>query len=76
MRKVALLLAVSLFAAASLIASVPGAALAAKAKAKTTEPAADPNGAFLRALGDLGASFSHPYASTEPKGKVRKTAKR
>ena len=95
MRKIALLLAAALVVSAPLVAAMPSLSYAAAAKAKATAkaktaakkgggaaaPYSDPNGAFFRALSDLGNSLSAAPAAAPPDGgkgkaKVRKaTAK-
>jgi hypothetical protein len=88
MRKFALLLAASLLVAAPLaMSSTDTYAAAAKAKkvaakgAKGGAESGDPNTAFVRALGDLGAQLSQPNtgapkAAKATKGKSKRASKK
>src|SRR5215212_1901853 len=86
MRKLALLLAASLIVTAPLLAmSTKDTYAAAKAKKAAAKGGAekggkgsggDPNTAFIRAVGDLGASLGQPYGgSREASGGKAKAGK-
>src|SRR5215207_506524 len=85
MRKLALLLAASLIVTAPLLAiSTHDTYAAAKAKKAASKGGAekggkgsggDPNTAFIRAVGDLGASLGQPYGPGDAGGAKGGTAK-
>jgi hypothetical protein len=70
MRKTALLIAAALTVSVPLVAmgTTDTYAAAKKAKAGKKEAKADPNTAFIRAVGDLAKSLENPWPAKGAKG--------
>jgi hypothetical protein len=72
MRKTALLIAAALTVSVPLVAMGTTDTYAAAKKAKASKVKADPNTAFLRAVGDLAKSLENPWPAKGAKGKKGK----